>query len=88
MQSGCYAEVVLPLPVDHGFTYLVPEPLVSRAAVGMRAVVPVQNRIETGYIVGLTSQTDVPHVKPLLDLPDSGPVFSPSMIELCRWMAE
>ena len=88
MQSGCYAEVVLPLPVDHGFTYLVPDHLVSRAAVGMRAVVPVQNRIETGYIVGLMSQTEVAKLKPLLDLPDSGPVFLPSMIELCRWMAE
>lgn len=83
-----YAEVVLPVPVDRPFTYVVPDPLRARAAVGMRVVAPVRSRVETGYIVGLSTETDVPSVKPLLDLPDDLPSFTPSMLELCRWIAD
>ena len=83
-----YAEVVLPVPVDRPFTYAVPDPLRERAAVGMRAVAPVRSRVETGYIVGLSNETDVRGVKPLLDLPDDLPSFTPSMLKLCRWIAD
>ncbi|MFP4502681.1 MAG: primosomal protein N' [Candidatus Hydrogenedentota bacterium] len=86
--AHAYAEVVLPIPVDRPFTYAVPETLQERAAVGMRAVVSMRNRIETGYIVGLPDTTDVEVVKPLLDLPDDLPAFTPPMLDLCRWMAD
>jgi primosomal protein N' (replication factor Y) len=55
---------------------------------GMRAVVPIQNRIETGYVVGLTHNSSVDSVKTLIDLPDSDPVFSGEIMELCRWLAD
>ena len=83
-----FAEVVLPLPVAHPFTYEIPAVLASRAAVGMRAIVPVLKRTETGYIVSLSDATDVAHVRPLIDLPDSAPVLSPEMIELCQWVSD
>ena len=83
-----YAEVVLPLPVDHPFTYAVPDSLRDRAAVGMRAVVPVMRRIETGYVVGFSDEAGVERVRELLDLPDERPVFSAEMLALCRWVAD
>jgi primosomal protein N' (replication factor Y) len=83
-----FAEIVLPMPVDRAFTYAVPAALRERAAPGMRAVVSMRNRVETGYIVALTAETDVPGVKPLLDLPDELPTFTQPMLELCRWMAD
>ncbi len=83
-----YAEVALPLPVDHLFTYEVPESLRDRVQVGMRAVLPVGKRIETGYVVGLSDDTDRDDVRRLFDLPDEGPVFDASMLELCRWVAD
>lgn len=86
--SPLYAEVVLPVPVDHPFTYAVPEPLRARAAVGMRAVVPVMRRIETGYIVGFTDSPAVEQIKELLDLPDEHPVFNAEMLALSRWIAD
>lgn len=83
-----YAEVALPLPVDHPFTYSVPAVLRERIAVGMRAVVPVQQRLEMGYVVGLRDESDLPKVRALVDLPDPEPIFSQDMLELCAWIAD
>ena len=88
MDEPRFVEVALPLPVDHPFTYSVPESLRERVAVGMRAVAPVLNRVETGYIVKVAGETDVPNVRPLRDLPDVSPVLSLEMIELCTWIAD
>lgn len=88
MPNAKYAEIVLPVPVDHPFTYAVPEALRERAVLGMRAVVPMRERVETGYIVGFAGETDLEKVRFILDLPDEQPVFSPHMLELCRWMSE
>jgi primosomal protein N' (replication factor Y) len=88
MNDVRFVEVALPLPVDHAFTYSVPEALRDRVAVGMRATAPVINRLETGYIVRLASETDVPNVRSLRDLPDETPVFSDEMIRLCEWISD
>jgi len=87
-RSKRYAEVVLPLAVDHPLTYEVPEALMDRAAVGMRAIVPVKKRVETGYVVRLAEATEVDPVRLLIDLPDSAPIFSGEMLELAKWIAE
>ncbi|MBI2433312.1 MAG: primosomal protein N' [Candidatus Hydrogenedentes bacterium] len=88
MSAPAFAEIVLPVPIDKAFTYEVPQSLRHRIRVGMRAIVPVKGRVETGYVVTLKSGTELEQVKALLDLPDDGPVFSPAMIQLCRWMAD
>ncbi len=86
--SPRYAEMAIPLPMDHTFTYSVPPALQDRVAVGMRAFVPMASRIETGYIVSLQDHTEVETVRELLDLPDESPVFSEPMLNLCQWLAE
>ena len=45
MQGRRFAQVALPLPVDHPFTYSVPDSLRDRVAIGMRALVPMQRRL-------------------------------------------
>ena len=87
-ENDVFAEVVLPIPLDRTFSYAVPPSLRDRVAVGMRAVVPVLNRVDTGFIVQLTPTPAVPEVKSLLDLPDELPVFTPEMLSLCRWIAD
>ena len=88
MPAGRFAEVVLPLPLDHPFTYHVPKALEDRAQPGMRAVVPVQKRVQTGYIIALAHETDLDNVRAIIDLPDAAPIFSPDMLDLCKWIAE
>ncbi len=86
--SGPYAEVALPVAVDHPFTYEVPASLESRITPGMRAVVPFHKKIVTGYVVGLSDTTDLDTVRRIVDLPDADPIFRPDLLELCKWMAE
>ena len=88
MAPRLFADVALPIPVEHPFTYEVPEALADRAAIGMRALVPVLGRTETGYIVGLPESPGLEKIRRLLDLPDPSPVFSADMLELCKWVAE
>lgn len=83
-----YAELVLPLPLDQTFTYAVPDALRGRVAVGMRAVASLGGRVETGFIVALRADCALAQVKPLLDLPDEGPVIAPGLLQLTRWMAD
>ena len=83
-----YAQIALPLPVDQHFTYEVPDALARRAQVGMRAIVPVKKRFETGYIVEITDKADCDGPKRIIDLPDADPVFTADMLKLCRWVAD
>ncbi|MCH7911037.1 MAG: hypothetical protein IIB38_15660, partial [Candidatus Hydrogenedentes bacterium] len=88
MGAHRFADVALPLSVDQSFTYRVPEALESRIAVGMRALVPVRNRMETGYVTGLHESTELDTLRDVIDLPDSGPVFSGEMLALCEWVSQ
>ncbi len=83
-----FAEVALPLPIDYPLTYAVPRALAERIEVGMRAIVPVQNRTETGFVLAVKTHCDLDRVKSIIDLPDSEPVVSPIMIALAAWIAE
>lgn len=88
MAESKFADVALPVPVDRVFTYAVPDSLQHRSRVGMRVVVPVQTRTETGYLVALHDETELEKVRPIIDLPDEEPAFDASMLALCRWMAD
>jgi len=88
MPGRRFAQVALPLPLDHPFTYSIPPALADRAAIGMRVLVPVQRRLETGYIVGLSDESEVEKVRDIAELPDDVPALSPEIIKLCTWIAE
>ncbi|MDX9973993.1 MAG: primosomal protein N' [FCB group bacterium] len=88
MSQHRFAEVVLPMPLDQPFTYAVPEGLRERIAVGMRAVVPFGNRVDTGYVVGLLEEAEREKLKAIVELPDAGPVFTSEMLELCKWLSQ
>ncbi len=85
---AAFCEVALPIPVDRGFTYAVPVSLQDRIMVGMRVLVRVKNRFETGFVTALASKTALEPTKPIIDLPDTTPMFSPELIALCRWISE
>ncbi len=47
------ADVALPVPVAHAFTYVVPESLKTRARVGARVVCVLRNRRKVGVLLSL-----------------------------------
>jgi primosomal protein N' (replication factor Y) (superfamily II helicase) len=86
--GAAFVDVALPLPMDTPYTYAVPVSLRDRAAPGMRVLVPVQRRVETGFIVALRDTCDREGVRPLIDLPDPEPVLTAEMLDLCKWVSE
>ncbi len=82
--------VVLPLPLDQPYTYLVPDDLRSEVAVGCRVLVPFGPRRLTGLVVASAppeAQAGYT-LKPLLDVLDEEPAFTDEMLRLTRWIAD
>lgn len=83
-----FVDVVLPLPMDQPFTYSVPARFRDVVVSGMRVLVPVRQRMQTGYVTAVHSTSDQEGVKDVTDVPDPYPIFSEEMLQLCRWIAD
>lgn len=60
------AQIVFDLPIDGPFDYLIPEDLLPQIAVGARVKVSFAARNQVGYVVGLLSESSIPHLKSIL----------------------
>lgn len=54
-----WAEVALPLPIEHLFTYTVPEKFLGAVRIGQPVLVPFRNRFLNGIIVNISSANPV-----------------------------
>ena len=79
-----FAKVVLGLPIEGPFDYLIPEELEPKVKIGARCIVPFRNRKMVGFIVGLSGQTDIKKVKPVYDIIDEAPLLSDEMLILTK----
>lgn len=89
--SGQYADVVFDRPMDHAYSYAVPQTLQGVIAVGQRVLVPFGkgDRHTVGFCVGLTDQPPGHHqVKTLLDVLDAETLLTSHLLKLTRWMAD
>jgi len=82
-----FAEVVFPLPVDHGFTYRIPDKFSGEVMPGMRVLVPFGARKMTGFVITLQGQSDRRDLKEIEEVLDPVPLFPPEVLELARWIA-
>ena len=81
--------VALPLPFFQPLTYAVPPELSERVNVGSRVVVPVRGRREMGFVVGDGAVLrEGLKAKTILAAPDTAPVLEPSLLAVCRWIAD
>jgi len=83
-----FANVAFPIPVDHTFSYEVPENFREIIRVGSRVLAPFGRRKLTGFVVELTSKIEFTEVKPIADVLDDTPIFSHEMLQLARWIAD
>jgi primosomal protein N' (replication factor Y) len=85
--TGRFAHVLLPLPLDRPYTYHLPGALADRAAVGMRARVPLRGR----QLVGVITERDVDppsrEARDIAALPDEEPAVAEPLLDLAGWMA-
>ncbi|MCC6741256.1 MAG: hypothetical protein IT452_19600, partial [Planctomycetia bacterium] len=81
-----FAQVVVPVPLNHPFSYAIPDGL--PVPVGSRVVVPFGPRTLVGACVGHTETPPPGNVRPVLKVLDPEPAFGPALLELSRWIAE
>ena len=85
-----YADIILPVPLNQLFTYLVPQPLEHLTVPGARAYVPFgKSRRLTGIVVRTHGDRPSAHtVKEILGILDQdGPSVMPTQLKLMEWMA-
>ncbi|MDD5465362.1 MAG: primosomal protein N' [Candidatus Omnitrophica bacterium] len=83
-----YAKVVLGLPIDGPFDYLIPADLENKISVGARAWVNFRNKKEVAYVVGLSNKTKIKKIKEISALIGQSPILDEKMLLLTRRLAE
>lgn len=81
-----FADIAFPTAVRRVFTYEVNKSDQDKALPGMRAWVPLRNRMAIGMIVRTHSTKPGFNTKPIKQLLDAEPVMSPEMIKLTEWV--
>jgi primosomal protein N' (replication factor Y) (superfamily II helicase) len=82
-----FAEVVFPAPVEHAYTYRIPEKFDGDVVPGVRVLAPFGPRKVTGFVVGLKESTERSDIKEIEEVLDPVPLFTPEVLELARWIA-
>ena len=83
-----YANVVLGLPIDGPFDYLVPVGLEAKVSIGARVWVNFRNKKEVAYVVELNNKTKIKKIKEVSVLIDSAPVLNEAMLALTKRLAQ
>jgi primosomal protein N' (replication factor Y) len=82
-----YVNIVFNLPVDSGFTYLIPKDLSGDIALGSRVLAPFGKRNITGIVTGFPGKTDLKKLKSITGLLDTEPIIYPEMLSFCKWIS-
>ena len=82
-----YARVVVPIRSDKSFTYLVPDNLKAKIAVGCEVLVDLGKRKVSGFVVDFDTKS-VQGIKEIRALVCEKPLFTGDMLKLTRWIAD
>ena len=87
---GPIVRVVLPVPVDEAFDYIIPEPLLDSIVRGGRVRVSFGRRDLIGFVTERVEGSPLPasKLKPILEVVDAEPLVDEGMMQLTRWMAD
>ncbi|HET6170002.1 MAG TPA: primosomal protein N', partial [Terracidiphilus sp.] len=82
-----YCEVALPVPLDHTFTYAVPEGV--RLDRGARVIVPFRNEKLIGVVTGVSATAPAGfEARPIEAVLDEEPLLSDHLLRLAEWIAQ
>lgn len=86
------ANFILPLAIEGTFTYRIPDEMASSAQVGMRALLPVGNKIYTGVLQSFhqkdTADIEGIKLKNIVGFLDNAPIVNPQQLTLWQWMSD
>src|SRR5438132_8891550 len=89
-QATSFADVVFDRPLDHAYTYAVPEALGDAVAIGKRVQVPFGkgDRSTIGFCVRVTDAPPPREVKEVQRVLDEQALLDDNLMRLTRWMAD
>lgn len=84
-----YVSVAVGFRLDASYTYAVPPDQQDGIAAGMRVLVPFNRRTVTGYVLETLDKPGYEGtIRPILELLDTAPTFTPALMEFLRWAAD
>lgn len=87
--SGCWAEIILPLALPTVYTYAIPVHLIEEAKPGCRAeVVFGKNKKYAGIIRSVVTEQPVYKTKPILNILDEEPILFQEQLKLWNWISQ
>jgi len=88
--AGLFADIVFDRPLDHAYSYAVPEELCDRLAIGKRVLAPFGkgDRPTVGFCIRMSKSGPDREVKAILRVLDEEALLTPDLLRLTRWMAD
>jgi len=85
-----FAEIVFDRPLDHAYSYGVPDHLRDQVAVGKRLLAPFGrgDRQTVGFCVGLSGVQPSRQVKNIVQVLDEEALLTDNLLRLTRWLAD
>ncbi len=88
--TSLFAEIVFDRPLDHAYSYGVPDALREQVAVGKRVLAPFGrgDRQTIGFCVGVSTEQPSREVKNIVQVLDEQALLTPHLLRLTRWLAD
>lgn len=88
--SNTFVDVILPLPMERYYTYLVPAEMEQLPQRGFRVVVPFgRSKLYTGIVVELHNRAPEGYEpKPILQVCDESPILREGQLRFWEWIAD
>jgi len=82
------AKVVVGLPIEGPFDYLIGDDFMCNVSIGQRVLVSFNRRKRIGYIVSLSEKSVFKKLNPILALLDKSPILDEKALKLCKEFSE
>ena len=87
-ESSNTVEVAVPLPLEGGFHYLVPDQLKDSVRPGVRVFVPFGRRRISGYVLRFGAPPVDAKLKAVISVLDQEPLWTDNELAFFRWIAD
>lgn len=85
--SEKYASVILDIAIEKPLDYQIPDSMIGQLKRGMRVKVPVNGRIQGGYIFELKDTKSYPRLKSIKELISDQEFLNEELFELALWIS-
>ena len=83
-----FVEVLLPLALPQTYTYAVPIDLLDEVRYGVRAEVPLRNKLYSGIIMSIHQDKPIGRTKNVVSILDRSPIIHEQQTKFWTWMAQ